>query len=285
MIPPRTVVRLHPVVLLACVLAGGAAAPADGAVIFNGSGTSAAGNPVAFRATLSITGTQLSVRLDNVSPVPTIGSADVLSSFYFDVVKSGSIRPTLTFLSGTGQVYQVLSGTADKPVVYQPTAAPSITPGFGPSNLRAVNPQDKTWQLRAMNPSLPPLEGFGIGTVRNQNLAPNGFDPAIVGPSGPSQIAFSIYTGADINPNPADYLDKQFLVRDTATFTFGLFRQGSTFTDADIGPDALFGLGVGPDSVIELPEPGGLALAAGGCVVAGVLRLARRRHRRPRGRV
>lgn len=254
--------------LLACAATPARATP----VVFNASGFSSVGNPVTFKATLAITGTLLSVRLDNLSPVPSEDASDVLSSFYFDVVKSGSIRPALTYLSGTGQVYQVLSGTTDRPFVYQPTS--SLTPGFGPSNLKAVNANDKTWQFRAMNPALPPLEGFGIGTVGNSALSPNGFTPSIVGPAGPTQIAFSLYTGADIDP--IGILASQYLVRDTATFTFGGL---AGFSEADIGPDALFGLGTMPDSIIELPEPGGMALAALGAVVAGGWRMSRRRRR------
>ena len=272
--------RRHRLLPLAGLLAFLAVSPAVAATTFNGVGTSAAGNPVAFRATMAISGTVLSVRLDNISPVATKASADVLSSFYFDVVKSGSIRPTVTYLTGTGQVYQVISGSADRAVIYSPPS--SIVSGTGASNLKATSANDKTWEFRAMDPTLPPLEGFGIGTVGNSGLAPNGFTAAIVGPAGPGQVAFSIYTGADINP--VGSLDRQYLVRDTATFTFGLYKQGFTFTEADIGPDALFGLGTGPDSVIELPEPGGLSIAASGLVLACGWRVCRSRGAARRGR-
>jgi len=246
---------------------------AEAAVPFFGSGTSAAGRPVAFQATLSISGTFLDVRLDNLSPVPSKFAADLLSSFYFDVVRSGSIRPALTYVSGTGQVYQWRSGTTDRAVVYQ---SGSFTSGLGPSNLVATAPGDKTWQLRAMDPSLPPKEGFGIGTVGNTLLSPNGFDPQIVGPPGNGQIAFSIYTGADIEPG-SQQLDFQYFVRDTATFRFGGL---AGFTEADIGPDATFGLGTAPDSIIELPEPGGVAIAASGAILAAGWWRVRHRRRR-----
>lgn len=124
-----------------------------------------------------------------------------------------------------------------------------------------------------MDPSLPPREGFGIGTVGNTGLSPNGFTPSIVGPAGPTQIAFSIYTGADIEPTGV--LVSQYLVRDTATFTF-TSTDLLAFTDANIGPDVTFGMGTMPDSIIELPEPGGMALAALGAVVVG-WRTVRRR--------
>lgn len=278
MILSQTMIRrsfLTAVMLCAVAVTGRVA---EAQVAFVGSGISAAGQPVAFQATLTISGTFLDLRLDNLSPVPSRFAADLLSSFYFDVVRSGSIRPTLTYLSGTGQVYQWLSGTADRPVIYSGT---SFTTGFGPSNLVATQPGDKTWQYRAMDPLLPPKEGFGIGTVGNTVLSPNGFDPQIVGPPGNGQIAFSLYTGADIQPG-SNQLEFQYFVRDTATFRFGGL---AGFTEADIGPDATFGLGTGPDTIIELPEPGGMAIAASGAILAaGWWRVRHGRGRRRAGR-
>jgi hypothetical protein len=97
-----------------------------------------------------------------------------------------------------------------------------------------------------------PNLGFGIGTVGNSALSPNGFTPGVVGPAGTAMINFSIYKGANINP--AGLLNYRFLVKDTARFTFS----GVTgFTEADIVDKVVFGLGTAPDSTItvSLPEP------------------------------
>jgi uncharacterized protein YunC (DUF1805 family) len=252
-------------------------------VILSGTGVSAAGNPIAASATLSISGDTLTLLLENTSPVDSAEKADVLSSFYFDIV-GASGRPLLAYESAAGYVWQVKSDALDIPYNYTP---PAVAGGAGDyvqatgstphviSDLMATKANDRTWQFRTMDASLPPLLGFGVGTVGSSVLSPNGFDPAIVGPPGNQQIAFGIYKDGNIQPVGQPMQD-QFLVLNQAVFTFS----GLTgFTEADIGPDATFGFGTGPDSVISLPEPGAWQLATGALITAGVslLRHTRRR--------
>jgi hypothetical protein len=250
--------------------------PAQATVTFIGAGTSAAGNPVQFQADMTISGDLLTLDLFNTSPVSSRASADVLTSFYFDILDGSNNRPTLNYLSGSGNVFLVLNDAPDVAYEYTPPTPPSIVgtyvEGTNPSNLKAVNTGDYTWQFRTMDPSFAPFEGFGIGTVGNSGLSPNNFNPLIV-----DQIDFAIYKDGDISP--VGNLNGRFLVKDSATFTFS----GLTgFTEADITP-ATFGLGTGPDSLISVPEPGTMALAATGLVTGG-LGLLRRRIKRPRQR-
>jgi hypothetical protein len=248
--------------------------PASATVILSGSGVSAAGNPVAASATLDITGDTLTLKLANTSPVDTQATADVLSSFYFDIV-NGGLRPAMTLVSGSGYVWQMKKNAADVPINYTP---PAMAGGSGSyvsalanpphtlSDLLAVKDGDRTWQFRSMDVSLAPFEGFGLGTVGNSVFSPNGFDPAIVGPPGNGQIAFGLYTGSDIQPVGKPMMN-QYLVRNEATFTFS----GLTgFTEADIVP-ATFGFGTGPDSTITLPEPGTGVMALAGLVASAAL--------------
>ena len=253
-----------------------AAAPASGSVMFTGSGVSAAGTPVAFHATLTIggsTGDDLTVTLANTSPVDSRYSADVLGSFYFDVV-SGTRRPTLTYASASGFVYQVRSGTTDVPNFYTPQ---TFTPNCcAASNLRAVDNGDGSWQFRTMDAALSPFLGFGIGTVGNSSppiASGNGFTPSIVG-TGNSMINFSIYRGGDIDPQ--GQLDLKYLVRNSATFRF---TGVAGYTEEAIATKAVFGLGTGPDStlLVVVPEPEGYVIVATGCLTALGWLLIRRR--------
>lgn len=248
---------------------------AEAAVTFIGAGTSAAGNPVEFRADLAISGDVLTLDLLNTSPVSSQASADVLSSFYFDIINGTNSRPTMNYVAASGNVFLVLNNAPDVAYEYTPPTPPSVVgtyvPGTNPSNLKAVNTGANTWQFRTMNSAFAPLQGFGIGTVGNSGLSPNNFNPFIV-----DQIDFAIYKNGDISP--VGNLDGRFLVKDTATFTFS----GLTgFTEADISSVAVFGLGTSPDSLISVPEPGTLALAAAG-LVSGGLGLLRGRIKRPR---
>lgn len=265
-----------------------AAVPARAAVVFSVSGTSAKGTPVAFEAQMTISGSTLSILLSNTSPVDSVHADDVLSSFYFDIIKNG-IRPTLSYQSAAGYVWLVRSGTTDLPYNY---TAPSLSPsgtavyqlatGTVPhvlTNLIATGTDDRTWQFRqypALNPATMPFNGFGIGTVGNSGLDPNGFDVDVVGPPGPSQIAFGIYK--DGNIAPVGNLDNEYLVLNSALFTF---TGVGGYTEADIQDGAVFGLGTKPDSFIALPEPGGFALAG----LAGATAIAWAAVRRRRGRV
>lgn len=225
------------------------------------SGTSADGNPVAVSTRLTVTGTLLTITLDNASSVNTSKTSDVLSSMYFDIKSvSGTtvFRPTLSYLSGTGTVYQVLKTGPDTLI--------------GGSNLRATNNGDDTWQYRRMDAAAAPFLGFGIGTVGNNNYSPdNGFTPALVG-----QISFGIYRASGPNPNvtPGDgNLDGRLLVLNSATFTFGISgstASGGAFTESDITPNFAFGFGTSPDSIIVVPEPASVVLACCCLVTLGL---------------
>lgn len=249
---------------------------ARGSIMFPGSGTSALGHPVSFKSTLTLSGSVLTVELENTSPFDTTDAADTLSSFYFDI-KSGTNRPLLSYVSGTGFTYLVRSGTTDEPVYYNPFNSPPAQFVSGTqSNLKAVNDNDMTWQFRSMDSGSGPFLGFGIGTVGNSAFSPNGFTPSIVGPPGNAMINFAIYKGGDINPNGV--LNYKYLVKNKATFTFSCV---GNFTENDIVDKVVFGLGTGPDSTItvSLPEP---AYASCLTAVGGVGWLLSRR-KRPAG--
>lgn len=257
-------------VAAAVVAAGCLALPAAGGVVFEAAGTSAAGNPVAFRATLSITGDELSIDLENISPVDTSEPADVLASFYFDIERDGK-RPELGFRSAVGQVVRVLKGAADEPVIYTPPAVAggkgSVSEGLGCSDLMATKRGDLTWQFRQLDPTFEPLAGFGLGTVGNSNLKPANFDPQIVGTGD-----FAIYRGRDIEPK--GNLPGRFLAQELVRFTFGGV---GGWTAADIVPRVTFGLGTGPDSVICVSEPA--AIPAAVVAAAGLATLVTRGRR------
>lgn len=251
-----------------------ASPPAHATLVVSGSGMSAEGNPIAASATFDIVGDTLTLKLANTSPVDTTATADVLSSFYFDIV-NGGVRPAMTYVSATGYVWQVKKNAADVPINYTPPAGAGgsgsylsalANPPHALSDLMAVKDNDRTWQFRTMDVSLAPFEVFGLGTVGNSGFSPNGFDPAIVGPPGNGQIAFGLSTGSDIQPVGAPMQD-QYLVRNEATFTFS----GLTgFTEADIVP-ATFGFGTGPDSTIAVPEPGTGVMALAGLAASAAL--------------
>lgn len=235
---------------------------ADADVVITASGTSAAGRAIAVEATLAIVGDMLTIDLVNTSPVDSREAPDVLSSFYFDVVRGGT-RPTLTYATATGQVYQVKSGAGnDVALVYHPQ---TFTPGIGTSDLRALKAGDASWQFLAMQPAATPFLGFGLGTVANAQLKPNGFTEAIVGPSGNSFINFAIYRG-DADISPTGVLANKYLVRNRARFTFS---GAGGFTDDDISRHAAFGFGTTPDSILMVPEPGGMSLAVAALVLIG----------------
>ena len=112
--------------------------PAAGDVVFTASGTSSIGSPVAFQATLNITGSNLKIVLENLSPRDTTDAAEVLTSFYFDIW-NGTSRPTLSYESASGYVYQVKKGSGnDVAVYYTPPMPPTTgTAASQPSNLVA----------------------------------------------------------------------------------------------------------------------------------------------------
>lgn len=233
--------------------------PAAGDVVFTASGTSSLGTPVAFQALLSIDGDNLEIVLDNLSPKDTTDAADVLTSFYFDIW-NGTTRPTLSYESASGYVYQVKKGLGNDVPVYYTPPMPPVPAANKLSNLKAENPGDASWQFLKMDPAYAPRLGFGIGTVANNALSPNGFTPGVVGPSGNDFINFGIYktAGGDIDPNGV--LNNKYLVKNTATFNF---TGVGGYKETDIRPKAVFGLGTGPDSIVVVPEPGGIVIASG----------------------
>lgn len=253
-------------------LPGCLAQPAQGAVVVEAAGTSAAGNPVAFRATLSILGDELSIDLENVSPVITRAPADVLASFYFDILRDG-VRPELMYASAAGQAVEVRSQGPDMPVIYTPPAKAggkgTVVSGLGLSDLMATKRGDFTWQFRQLDPAFEPLAGFGLGTVGNSDLKPSNFDPKIV-----DQNDFAIIRGDDLEPQ--GNLPGRLLVRELARFTFSGVKGWS---ETDIGRRFTFGLGTSPDStlvVVSEPISGAVGwLAAPG--LAGWLAVHRRR--------
>jgi hypothetical protein len=257
--------------------------PALAGVTFIGSGTSAAGNPVQFQADLAIVSGTLTIDLFNTSPVDSTAAADVLSSFYFDIV-DGTSRPTPVYESARGRVWKVISNALDQPYNYTPPASAggtgtyTLADGIPPhpphvdSDLKAVKAGDQTWQFLGMNPLAAPFLGFGIGTVGNSGFPGNGFTPSIVG-KGSTMIAFSIYK--DGNILPVGNLKNEFLVQNHARFTFSHL---GAFNEAHIVPRTVFGLGTGPDSVIvAVPEPSALLLVACGAGALGIVKATRRR--------
>ncbi len=231
-------------------------------IVYTGTGTSSLGHPVVFSAEFVFNDDLLTLTLSNESPFDTTDAADTLSSVYFDIL-SGSTRPALSYEGGSGFVYQVWKNAADTCYYYTPQM---FLPDCDiPSDLGAFADGDATWQFRVMNSGTAPMLGFGIGTVGNSMLSPNGFNPAIVGPPGTGMINFAIYRGGDIQPN--GILNGRFLVKNTATFTF----TGVTgFGEEALVDKVVFGLGTGPDSTVtvSLPEPplAGMAVASlGSC--------------------
>jgi hypothetical protein len=208
------------------------------------SGFSSLGTPVSFSAELTIAGDTLTVELKNTSVGPTAIPADLLSSYYFDIL-SGSSRPVMTYVSAIGDVY-----LTDKDLLDALHTAGA--------NLKAVNglpgPQDRTWEYKTFDADLIPFLGFGVGTVGNSDISPNNFNGNIV-----DGMDYSIYVGDVTTHN----LDNHLLVKGPVTFTFS----GLTgFTEANIRTDLFaFGLGTAPDSLISppgAPEPATMVLLA-----------------------
>jgi len=275
------------------------ASPAAGSVVISGTGQSASAPtvPLAAQAEFTLSGTTLSIVLSNISPNESTTTDQMLSSFYFDIVKDGN-RPNLSYAAAEGFVWKLINNAPDEPYNYTP---PAVAGGPGtyvladgnpvahvPSNLLADKANDRTWQFRDMNPAAAPFLGFGIGTVGNSLFgggAGNGFTEAIVGPPGPDFIAFSIYKNGDIQPVGAP-VQNQFLVLNSATFNF-TSPDLANYTLADISPVAAFGFGTGPDTVIAVPEPAALPWAVAGLGLVGLGWWGRRQRaagRRPAAR-
>ena len=202
---------------------------------FVAEGTSAKNVEVRFEAELTISGDMLTIVLINNSPVDSLNPDDLLGSFYFDIVNGDGVRPVMTYDSATGDTYKGVKNGTD--IMLEAGA-----------DLRAFIDGDGGWQFKDMNAAYVPNLGFGIGTVGNSNLFPNGFDGNIV-----DGVDFAIFTG-EITTQPLTNPDA--LVKETAVFTFS----GLTgFTEDDIVNDFAFGLGTAPDSLLT-PEPATLAI-------------------------
>jgi len=236
-------------------------------------GTSAAGRAVAFTAGLTFTGDDLVIKLANVSPVESRAADDVLSSFFFDI-RRGTDRPPLVLAEAGGFVFHVRAGQPNQPEYYTPQTF--VNEAGRASDLVARNRGDATWQFLTMAADQAPLLRFGIGTVGNSGLAPNSFDPHIVGPPGNKMINFAIFAG--IGVDPVGVLDDTHLVHREIEFRF---TGAAGYGEADVVDLFAFGMGTGPNSLItiSLPEPGGVALVGIG-ILTVTAKTARRR--RPR---
>ena len=209
------------------------------------------------QAEFTISGDLLTVVLTNTSmslapASSTLNPADLLTSLYFDIENSLGDRPTLTYVSATGDVYMAAQTTTDALVASD-------------ADLMAVDPGDDTWQFKS-GLALPvggDLLTFGIGTAGNSGLDPNGFNGNIVG-----GFNYGIYAG-DISTHN---LDGTLLVKETATFRF---TGVGGFTEADISSTGLFGFGTEPETVTSTPEPGTFAMVGLGLLAMN--RVGRRR--------
>ncbi len=272
-----------------------ALAPARAAkMTFTDVGISTKGTPLSVAATIA-TGTDAwgptnAVEITLMSyGAPTRHAADVLTSFYFDLVNPlDGTRPSLTYVSGTGAAFAVYTGGGnDQPISWTPQ---TWTPGSTtPANLVAAMNYDEGWQFKMFTP--PPAYSFlsfGIGTVGNSGIetffpgADCRFDGRVVSGTAPgSMIDLGIYSvggGTDIDPTRG--LDGARLVRTTASFRFLSDTSFAPGRGPQIGSAVAFGFGTSPELFL-LPEPGTLPMVAS-AVIAGLLWHFRRRLRPPR---
>lgn len=268
---------------LACAFALAFVPRAAHATTFSVSGTLSGTYPVSAKATFVTSGSTLALTLQNTSTfaptsTPTSYPAQVLSSFYFDLLINGTGRPTLTYTSGSGNVFKITGTSAAVPYLYVPptTSGTAFTPlpigSPQPSDIRSSMPGDNSWYFRSdLNEALAPFCRFGIGTVGNSLLTPNEFPAPYV-----DQIDFGIFAGDGSNPQGNLQNLLPYLVKDSATFTFTADRDLTNFEFTD---PFVFGFGTGPDQTVSIvPEPGGLGLLMG--VGVAVLGPACRRRRR-----
>ena len=226
-------------VLVLCISASQAT------VTFSASGTSAKGVDVSFTADLTILDDGLTLVLTNNSPVASENPDDTLGSFYFDIF-NGVDRPTLSYDSATGDVYNGVVGGADTVIDLGADIQVAVDDPGPPTQWNGA------WQYSEFGGPLvvSPLDaagGFGVGTVGNGDLTNNFMGNMVDG------MDYAIYTG-EIETQALN--GGWLLVKDTATFTFtGL----TGYTEADIAEEFAFGLGTAPDSLL-VPEPATLAL-------------------------
>jgi hypothetical protein len=212
------------------------------------------------RAEFTIIGDTLTLVLENESE-PSESKRDLLTRFYFDIVDDSGNRPTLTYLSAIGDVYE---GDRNDPDPLEEAG----------KDLLADSEGDETWQFKQ---GLELLTGattlsFGVGTVGSHKYkhkdSSNGFDKDIV-----HRTEYGIYAGDVLTCE----LDGESLVKSSATFGFsGL----AGFTEADIAEVALFGLGKKSSHETLLASTGAVPEAASGLLLAiglGGLALARGR--------
>lgn len=243
-------------------------------VVFEGSTTGTSGL-LATRATFT-TGSAgvLKLRLENISPAASGARADLLTSFYFNVLSgttTGTSAP-LSYQNAVGQVYYTVGGfVPDFPVKYTPPPPPggTVTDPAPPelSNLQAFNAGDHTWQFRsglALANTTPPL-AFGVGTVGNDDFDPDSFNGNIVGNDD-----FGVFVG-EVTANS---LDGFLLVKDAIHFEFAGF---GAFDLTQISPYGVFGFGSDPEFIITVPEPTGIVIAALGIAACGAYQQRRRR--------
>ncbi len=270
--PAMTPMILVLLAMVACV----SASPSRGDIIYTQSsvvftGTSASG--LSARATFTTgAGGVLKLLLENTSASPTMAPSELLTSFFFNVLSgtvTGSAAP-LTYKSATGQVYLTDKKNGDIAVTYTPPppkgGSVSTPPILTPSNLKATNPGDNTWQFRSgmsLVSAQPPL-AFGVGTAGNNAFAPNNFSGNIV-----DGFDFGIYVGDVTTQN----LDNTLLVKNAAQFEFGGFEK---FTLSQVSPHVVFGFGTNPEVIIAVPEPTTAWLAAVGLLAALAFRAAPR---------
>lgn len=267
-----------PALVLAPTLASLTVVPSFGDVVSTSSsvvfsGASTAG--LSARATFTVDPSDsdvLRLLLENTSAKPTMAPSELLTSVYFNVLSkttTGSPAP-LTYKSASGQVYLTDKTNADTAATYAPPPPKNGTvtkpPIPTPSNLKAVDRGDNTWQFRdgmSLVALQPPL-AFGVGTVGNNSLNPNNFNGSIVGGGD-----FGIYVGDVTTQN----LDNTLLVRNAANFAFAGFKG---FTLSQVSPHVVFGFGTGPECVISVPEPATAWLAAVGLLTALAVRAGNR---------
>ena len=195
----------------------------------------------------------------------------MLTSFYFNIADPVSgIRPVLTYVSATGHAYAV-SKTGihqDQPVSWTPQTLTGSS--MLASNLIAVNPGDQGWQFRsfATPVTIPPTLGFGIGTVGNSDLTPQGinFDGNVVkGTDAASMINLGIYSdGGSSGLLPTNGMQDNFLIRNHAQFTFNVVGGITTLNPFDaewVGSNVTWGFGTAPETLF-LPEPQSCTLMA-----------------------